>query len=60
MKKEALREAQKSPDISMIVKNLKDAKEIQINRPMVNPGDEYVISKYDMAIVIESRGESNV
>jgi len=55
MKKEALREAQKSPDISMIVKNLKEAKDIQINRPLINPGDNYELKSHDMAIIIESR-----
>jgi voltage-gated potassium channel len=55
MKKEALREAQKSPDISMIVKNLKESKKIQINKPLINPSQEYVVKNHDMAIIIESR-----
>ena len=55
MKKEALREAQKSPDISMIVKNLQESKNIEINKPMINPSTEYVVNRHSMAIIIESR-----
>lgn len=55
MKKEALREAQKNPDISMIVRNLKESKHLEINKPLINPSKDYVIKKHDMAIIIKSR-----
>jgi voltage-gated potassium channel len=54
MKVEALREAQKTPDISMIVSNLQQVKGLQANRPMLVPADDYVIKKYSLGIVLES------
>lgn len=51
-KKEALREAQKTPDISKLVDNLKKAKTIVSNNPNIHPPDDYVIPKNSMAVVI--------
>jgi voltage-gated potassium channel len=56
-KKEALSEAQKTPDISTIVENLKKVKELRANNPILNPGFDYIIKSNSMAIVV---GESNV
>jgi len=54
-KKEALSNAQKTPDISKIVENLQKVKELKANNPIINPGFEYQIKTNSMAIVI---GES--
>ncbi len=52
-KKEALREAQKNPDISQIVENLKKVKSIVSNKPNIHPDDDYVVPKNSLGIIIE-------
>ncbi len=52
-KKEALLEAQKTPDISKLVKNLKTVKSLQANMPIINPGGDYTIKEHSRAILIE-------
>ena len=54
-KKEALEEAQKTPDISRLVDNLKLVKTLLPNQPVINPSSDYEIKKYSMAIIIDSR-----
>ena len=54
-KKEALAEAQKTTDISKLVENLQNVKKITPNRPLLNPGDEYVVKKNSKAIVVTCR-----
>ncbi len=51
-KEEALGEAQKDPDISKIVENLKKVKELKSNRTVLAPGRSYHIRKHCRAIVI--------
>ncbi len=51
-KKEALKEAQKTPDISKLVYNLRAVKKIKPNEPVLNPPDNYVIKHYTKAILI--------
>jgi voltage-gated potassium channel len=51
-KKEALSEAQKTPDISKLVENLQRVKEITPNYPVLNPGDDYIIKNNSRAIVV--------
>ncbi len=53
-KREALREAQKTPDISRLVSNLQEVKELRGNLPVFNPGPEYQIKTYSRAILIQS------
>jgi voltage-gated potassium channel len=53
-KREALREAQKTPDISRLVANLQAVKELQGNRPVFNPSPDYQIKPYSRAILIQS------
>lgn len=53
MKMDALREAQKTTDISRLVQNLKDVKGMSVNNPFFAPGKEYIIKKHSMAIVLE-------
>ncbi len=57
-KKEALEEAQKTPDISKLVDSLKMVKTLLPNLPVINPEPDYEIKKYSMAITIESRSKS--
>ncbi len=54
-KREALREAQKTPDISKLVDNLKTVKELIANQPVINPDPAYTIKKFSKAIIIEGR-----
>ena len=53
-KREALREAQKTPDISRLVANLQEVKELQGNLPVFNPGPDYQIKSYARAILVQS------
>lgn len=53
MKMEALREAQKTTDISALVQNLKDVKVMSVNHPYFAPSKEFIIKKHSMAIVLE-------
>ena len=53
VKMEALREAQKTPDISKLVTNLQTVKGLSINKPIFIPADDYVIQKHSRGIVIE-------
>jgi voltage-gated potassium channel len=52
-KREALHEAQKTPDISRLVANLQEVKELRGNLPVFNPGPDYLIKSYSRAILIE-------
>jgi voltage-gated potassium channel len=54
-KKEAIREAQKTPDISKLVDNLKEVKVLVHNAPVINPGPDYHIAHHTRAIIIEGR-----
>ncbi len=53
MKIEALREAQKTSDVSLLVNNLKKVKGIEANHPIFLPDDNYIIQKYSRAIALE-------
>jgi voltage-gated potassium channel len=52
-KREALREAQKTPDISKLVANLQEVKELRGNLPVFNPGPDYQIKSYSRAILVQ-------
>ncbi len=54
-KKAALREAQKTPDISKLVRNLQFVKTLQANHPVINPRADYTIPSYARAIVIRGQ-----
>jgi voltage-gated potassium channel len=51
-KREALNEAQKTPDISTLVGNLQKVKELKANNPVLNPGFDYIVKNNSMAILI--------
>ncbi len=54
-KKEALREAQKSPDISKLISNLEHVKTMVANEPVINPPKDYILQPHSKAIVINRR-----
>lgn len=58
-KKEALKEAQKTPDISKLVRNLATVKEMENNRPHLNPPEDYPIPGNAHVILIEKRKETH-
>lgn len=51
----ALRQAQKTPDVNVLVLNLRKVKELRCNNPIFNPRDDYSIPAGSMAIVLETR-----
>ncbi|NVM21877.1 MAG: ion transporter [Desulfobacterales bacterium] len=53
-KREALRTAQKTPDISRLVVNLHAVKKLQGNQAVINPGPDYQIKPYSRAILIRA------
>jgi voltage-gated potassium channel len=53
MKLEALREAQKTSDVSLLVNNLQKAKGLEVNKPVFLPADDYIIQPHSKAIVLE-------
>ncbi len=59
VKMEALREAQKTPDISKLVTNLQLVKDLSINKPVFIPRDDYIIQKHSKAIVVERWASDN-
>jgi voltage-gated potassium channel len=54
-KTEAIRDAQKTPDISKLVDNLKVVKQLMANLPVINPATDYLLNRYSKAIIIEGR-----
>ncbi|MDA3811806.1 MAG: ion channel [Spirochaetaceae bacterium] len=58
MKMEALRAAQKTTNVSVLVDNLKDVKDLEVNKPVFAPENEYIIKKHTLAIVLEKINES--
>ena len=60
MKMEALRDAQKTSDVSRLVSNLHDVKNMEVNRPVLQPADSYIIPNHAMGIVLIKSGESEV
>ena len=52
-KTEAINEAQKTPDISKLVENLKLIKKLKANEPILNPPKDYIIKTKSSAIVLK-------
>lgn len=52
MKMEALREAQKTSDISKLVSNLQDVKGLQVNHPIILPKEDYIIQEHSLGILV--------
>lgn len=57
-KREALAAAQKNPDMSKLIPDLKAIKSLAANRPVINPPSDYTVHHYSRGIVI--RGMSPV
>lgn len=53
MKMEALRDAQKTSDVSKLITNLQKVKGLEVNKPLFLPTDDHPIQKYTQAIVLE-------
>jgi voltage-gated potassium channel len=56
-KREALREAQKNPDISKLIPELRQVKTLKANEPVINPSHDYLIRKYSRGIVVQGSTE---
>ena len=54
-RKDALREAQKNPDVSTIVESLKKVKTLKSNDPVFTPSDDFVIQPYAKAIFVKGK-----
>lgn len=52
-KNEALKEAQKTPDIAKLLDNLNMVKQLKANDPVINPEPYYVVKSFSRAIIIE-------
>lgn len=52
-KKEAIRTAQKTADVTILINNLKYAKNIENNRSNLLPQDDYIIPGNSMAVVMK-------
>jgi voltage-gated potassium channel len=59
-KKRAIKDAQKTPDISKLVANLRDVKELRGNEPVINPGPDYRVKPYSRVISLRARQEEQV
>lgn len=59
-KQQALQDAQKTPDISKLVDNLKEVKSLVANYPVINPQGDYEIKQHTRAIVIEGHGNGSI
>jgi len=59
IKEMALRQAQKTPDVSRLVQNLRNVKELKCNHPVFSPPSDYVVPEGSMAILIETRDHTN-
>jgi len=57
-KKEALADAQKTPDISKLVENLQSVKRLFPNNPVLNPGDDYIIKHNSKAIIVTCNADA--
>ncbi len=53
LKIEALREAQKTSDVSQLISNMQKVKGLEVNQPVLLPPDDFEIQKHSLAIVLE-------
>lgn len=51
-KRQALRDAQKNPDISTLIPDLRGIKTLTANDPIINPPDAYELKRYSRAVAI--------
>ncbi len=53
LKKEAIDEAQKTPDMSSLIKNLREVRELEKNKAVINPNDNYIFKKNSALVIIK-------
>lgn len=53
MKMEALREAQKTSDVSKLIANMQKVKGLEVNQPVLLPDDDLQLQQHSLAIVLE-------
>ncbi len=58
-RKEAIREAQKNPNVNVVISNLKKVKTLKSNDPFLTPPNDFVIPKNSRAIYIRGKCESD-
>ena len=54
-RQDALREAQKNPDVKKVVGNLKKIKTLRSNDPILVPSDDFVIQPNTKAIFVKGK-----
>ena len=54
-RKDALREAQKNPNIAKIIDNLKKVKTFKSNQPVLTPPDDFIIQRNTKAIFVKGK-----
>lgn len=54
-RKDALREAQRNPDIKTVVGNLNKVKTLKSNQPVLTPPDDYIIMRNTKAIFVRGK-----
>lgn len=57
LKINSLREAQKTSDISKLVANLRQVKELSVNKPVLSPKNDYIIQSATQAIFLTTTQE---
>lgn len=55
IKREALRAAQKTDQVSLLLENLQKVKSLETNRPVLNPPEGHEVGRHAMAIVVGGR-----
>ncbi len=58
IKREALREAQKTPDVSHLVNRLREAKQVQPHHPVLCPPAGHVLKPRSLAVVVRRQPEN--
>jgi voltage-gated potassium channel len=58
IKREALRAAQKTEDVSQLLDNLRAVRELVPNHPVLNPPPDYPLPRHALAVVIGAEGRS--
>ena len=59
-RQDALREAQKNPDVKRIIDNLKKVKSLKSNDPILAPADDFVIQRHTKAIFVKGKKNDSV
>ncbi len=52
IKREALRAAQKTEDVTQLLQNLRSVHELVSNRPVLNPPQNYLVKRHALAVVL--------